>query len=273
VSKKLNTKTSEVKEHSEFGGSKSEQILNCPGSVLLSRGIPNKDNPASMHGTAAHACLEFIIRNHKQLKNPVQRKRILKKALSSSTTIIDSDNVTHVIDWDEEMVDDAIDALAWVKEQLSPNTTVYVESKIDSSSFTTEGQGSTLDIGIAVWSARELIIADYKYGKHAVEVKNNSQLIYYALGMLIKLKAFKKFDRIRLVIIQPRASHKDGHIREHVISVEDAIKWGKKFRKVVKIALKPNAPLKIGDKWCFFCLAKKKCPAMKAKMASKDFPD
>lgn len=258
----MKTKTSEVKEHSEFGGSQAERIMNCPGSVVLSRGIPNKENEASKDGTAGHACLEFIIKNHKKLMNKKSRKKILEYAEGCET-----DGVS----WDKEKIDYALDALTWVKDQLTVNSSVFVELKLDSSAFTTEGQKSTLDIAIANWSARELIIADYKYGKHPVEVKKNSQLIYYALATLIKLKAFKKFDRIRLVIIQPRAPHKDGVIREYYMGVDDAIKWGKKFRKVVKTALGPKPPLKMGDKWCFFCPAKKKCPEMKTKMAAKDF--
>lgn len=268
MSKSINTNTSEVKQHSEFGGSQAERILNCPGSVPLSRGIKNKDNPASMRGTAAHACLEFIIRNHKLLNNPKTRKKILEKAENSSSIIVDSDEVKHKIDWDNEMIDHALDALTWIKSQVGPTGSVFVESRIDSSRFTTKGQGSTLDVAIANWRARELVIIDYKYGRHPVKAKKNSQLIYYALGMIIKLKAFSKFDRIRLVIIQPNAFAKP---QEAWIGVDEAIKWGKKFRKTVKIALGKNPPLKMGDKWCFFCPAKKKCPLMKQKQAVKDF--
>jgi hypothetical protein len=268
----INTKTSEEKAHSEFGGSQAERIMNCPGSVILSRGIPNKTNKASERGTAAHACLEFLVNNRDKLKKPSTRKKVLKAA-EEGFTMGEADG--EVIHWDEGMIANALHAVAWVEKQLQPGSEVFVETKVESTKFTTKDkknrQKSTLDIGIANYAARELIIADFKNGTHPVEVKKNSQLIYYALAMLIKLKGWKKFDRIRLVIIQPNAHHKDGGIREWYLSVDDAIKWGKRFRKKVKLALKPKAPLKIGDKWCFFCLAKKKCPAMKARMAAKDF--
>jgi hypothetical protein len=252
----MNTNTSEEKEHSEFGGSQAERILNCPGSVVLSRGIPNVSNAAADEGTDAHAALEFFILNRSKLNNQTTRNKVMKLAKKK---------------WNQEMIEYALDALTWIEEQISPNGDLYAEQKVDSSRFTTDNQKSTVDVTIANWSARELIIADYKFGKHPVEVKKNAQLIYYALGVLIKLKGFKRFERIRCVIIQPRAHHKDGVIREWYISVEDAIKWGKKFRKVVKIALKPKAPLKYGDKYCFFCLAKKKCPVMREKQLLNDF--
>lgn len=268
----IKTKTSEEKAHSEFGGSQAERILNCPGSVILSRGIPNKENAASRTGTAAHACVEFFINNRKKLKNKKTRKEVLTLAKKSVTVFEDP---AEKIKWTEDMIQNALDITAWVEDQQTPKSTVYVESKVESTKFTTKDknnrQKSTLDIAIANWSARELIIADFKNGTHPVEVKKNSQLTYYALAMLIKLKAWKHFDRIRLVIIQPNAYHKDGFTREYTMSVEAAIKWGKRFRKAVKLALKPKAPLKIGDKYCFFCPAKKKCPEMRSKMANKDF--
>lgn len=263
MTKEINTNTSEVKEHSEFGGSQAERIMNCPGSVILSRGIPNKSNAAADKGTATHACVEFFIRNHKKLKTKKQRTELIDLALEMKT---------EGIPWDMDMVDNALNTLSWVKEKLQPGSKVFVEAHLDSSAFTTVGQFSTLDIAIANFRARELIIADYKNGTHPVEVENNSQLIYYALAMLLKL-GINKFDRVKCVIIQPNAYHKDGEIREWITSVEDTIAWGKKFRKTVKIALKPKAPLKYGNKWCFFCLAKKKCPVMKQRMADKDFAD
>jgi hypothetical protein len=269
MSKKINKKTSEVKAHSEFGGSQAERIMNCPGSVILSRGIPNRTNPSANRGTAAHACLEFIVNNRDALKSKASRKKILAAALEMETPIEEDGEVIEVVQWDEDMVNDALNALTWIQEQVSPNGVIHVETRLDTSAFTTDDQSSTLDIGIANYSARELIIADYKYGKYKVKVKNNSQLIYYALGLLIKLKAFKKFDRVRLVIIQPNSTGKT--ITEHTMSVDACIKWGKKFRKVVKVALRPKAPLKYGEKYCFFCLAKKKCPVMKGRMAAKDF--
>lgn len=265
----MKTKTSEVKEHSEFGGSQAERIINCPGSVILSRGVPNKTNDSSEEGTAGHACLEFIVNNRKLLKNKVTRKKVLEQA-EESFTVGESGKIYY---WTNDMIADALDALSWLQEQVSPRSTIYVEQKLDASKFTTDDQGSTLDLAMAQWNARELIVADYKYGKHPVQVENNSQLIYYALAMIIYLKGWKKFDRIRCVIIQPRAHHKDGPIREWYISVDDAIKWGKRFKKAVNLALEPNAPLKYSDKYCFFCLGKKKCPIMKAKQTQGDFDE
>lgn len=262
---KINTKTSEEKAHSEFGGSQAERILNCPASVKLSRGIPNKENPASRRGTAAHACLEFFVLNRLQLKSRTTRKKVLAIAQISFTKFDDGEKIR----WDEDMIAHALDALAWVEDQLGPGDEVHAETHLDSSKFTTKDQASTLDISVVKWRSRELLIADYKYGKHPVKVVRNAQLIYYAVALLIKLKAWGKIDRIRCVIIQPWAYKEP---QEWYISVDDAVKWARKFKKTVKIALGPNPPFKYGDKWCFFCPAKTKCPEVKKKLLSKDFP-
>ena len=265
----MKTKTSEVKEHSEFGGSQAKKIKNCPASVLRSRGIPQgASSPASMGGTAAHACLEFMVNNREALMKKSTRLKILKAAKRKFTMcpLEDGSGKEIKILWTQAMIDDALDALTYIMKALAPDHTVYVETKLDSSKFTTTGQFSSLDVGIANWSARELIVIDYKYGKHPVPAKKNDQLIYYALALLLKLKAWKKIDRVRLVIIQPNG----GGIREWWCDVDYLIKWGRKFRKITKLALTKKAPAKYGE-WCFFCPAKKTCPTFKNEMAKKDF--
>lgn len=248
----MKNKTSEIKEHSEFGGSQAKRIKNCPASVLRSRGMPQQpESAAAKNGTDAHACLEFMVNNRDKLKKRSTRNEVLATAEAR---------------WNDTMIEDALDALTYIMEQLAPDHDVYVETKLDSSKFTTTGQFSSLDVGIANWSARELITIDYKYGKHPVPAKKNDQLIYYALALLLKLKAWKKIDRVRLVIIQPNG----GGIREWYCDVEYLIKWGKKFRKITKLALTKKAPAKYGE-WCFFCLAKKSCTTFKNEMAKKDF--
>jgi hypothetical protein len=78
-----------------------------------------------------------------------------------------------------------------------------------------------------------ITVCDFKYGKNvAVEVEQNPQLIYYGLGAIFReMKAQKKKDlvkfiqdnnvHVRLMIVQPRAEHEDGPVREWVALPED----------------------------------------------------
>lgn len=265
----MKTKTSEIKEHSEFGGSQAERFINCTASVKLSRGIQNKSNSKADEGTAAHACLEFFIRNRKKLKDPATRKKVLKLA-ENKFTLIGKEKWY----WDEDMIAHALNALVYIESKMKPGCKLYVEQKLDSSKFTTDNQSSTLDVCIADYRARKLYVMDYKYGKHFVEVRKNDQVIYYALAMLLKLKGWLLFDKVVCVIIQPRAfTKKSGTEREWELSVKETIRWGRKCKAAVKEALGPKPRFKIGDKWCFFCLAKPKCPEMKKRNFAKDFQD
>jgi hypothetical protein len=149
-------------------------------------------------------------------------------------------------------------------------------------------------------------VFDYKHGKgEIVEVEENSQLKYYALGALIELcwdDILGGFDwdrmpeRIELVIVQPRAPHANGPVRRWEIDptalVEDFVAEMKDdvtaidrlfamFPNIERISAQevmdalPMEEFATGD-WCKWCKAKAGCKAMQleAKRAmTKDFSD
>jgi len=73
-----------------------------------------------------------------------------------------------------------------------------------------------------------LVVADIKYGYMPVDVKDNWQLIAYAIGELIKRQ--KSYNKITLRIIQPRAHHEDGPVRDCNLTTEQLYE----FFKVIK---------------------------------------
>lgn len=248
--KTLKIGTSENKAHAVFGASGSKRWLECPGSIALSEGMPNIESAAAAEGTKGHACLEFIVNNRSNIKAAMK--------MASKT-------------WNEEMIEHAVTSTEYIITRLEEDDTsvLYVEEKIDASKFTRDGEFGTSDIGIAQYKLRRLIVADYKYGAGVpVDVEDNPQAIYYALGMLLKLGS-KNFDTVELIIIQPRAHHHSGKtIRTIVMSVKEVLAWGYKFKAGVKACLEEGAPLKSGDH-CQFCPAAIKCPELKIK-ATKD---
>lgn len=257
--KKLNKKTSEEKAHALFSASGSERWLNCEGSIELSKGLPDEEgSEASKEGTVAHSCLEFICKNR---KNPEAARKMALKT------------------WSQEMVDHALTALDYVNSILKkyPDAQIFIETRVDASKFTMPGQFGTLDICIVIPSIKKIFIIDYKYGVGLlVDPKDNSQLIYYGLGMLLKL-GWNKFKTCELVILQPRREDDQGQtVRSWVTTSDVLLAWGTKFKTGVKKALRPNAPLKYGEKHCFFCPARHKCPELKEKgfkEAMIDFDD
>lgn len=238
----------EGKAHSEYGASGSKKWMTCVGAIQMERGEPNVENEASKEGTAAHECLEFLLKN--------------KDNIEAATKMANKK-------WNKEQVKHGLETVLEVVKLMKEWKTkdLYIETKVESSAFTKPGQFGSLDIGIASFQKRTLIIADYKYGAGIfVDVVNNPQLIYYALAMLLKL-GWKRFDTIVLYVIQPRKADDNGDtIRSHTMTTKEILEWGKKFKTAVKKSEAPGAinNLKSGDH-CQFCLAKIKCPELKDK--------
>lgn len=249
MGKALDTKTSEVKAHAEFGASSSERWLRCPGSIALSRGIPDKgENRYSIEGTQAHSCFEFLLKNR--------------------ANITAAGNMA-LKNYPAEMVQHGLTAVRWIEEQLAIDPgEVLCETRVDSSSFTCGGQFGTLDASIVREFGR-LTVIDYKYGAGIVrepgghDGEGDSQLVYYGLG--ISELYNHNFSEVELVIIQPRAYHESGEtIRSAIISMEAFLAWRDKFKRGVSACQDPLAPL-IAGPWCknTFCKAALVCPELK----------
>jgi DNA-cytosine methyltransferase len=259
--KQMEKKTSEEKLHSTYGASGSKQWMTCVGSIQMSEGMPNYENEASKDGTLAHACLEFLLKNRKNKKAAAQ--------MAAKT-------------WQEHHIKYGLETVEYIEELLGhwkvadkPNA-LYIETEIDASKFTRDGEFGTLDLGIDASEQKTLIIGDYKFGAGiSVHPKDNPQLVYYALGMLLKL-GWKKFDKVILIVMQPRKANEEGetnHVWE--TTTENILSWGKKFKAAVKRSEAPGAitNLTSGDH-CQFCLARIKCPKLKdeaLKQAQIDF--
>ncbi len=119
-----------------------------------------------------------------------------------------------------------------------------------------------------------ITIFDYKHGQGVVvEVEDNEQELYYALGCAKELNwAFETLD---LVIVQPRARHEDGAVRRWSTDKEHLQKFAEKLRLAALATEDPEAPLHAGE-WCQFCKAAAVCKELKEQafaQAGIDFGD
>lgn len=231
------------KQHSTYGASSSFRYLNCPGSIALSKKAPPpKESAYAKEGTDAHECLEKLVRD------------------STSSNI-----ATCREQYGNEMVEHALETVEWLKAKLKsmPGSKVLCEAKVDASHFTRPGEFGTLDLGI-VSLGRKLVVIDYKYGSGvAVNPEENTQMIYYALGLLKRYNY--NFSEVELVIKQPRAWHESGKTtRFWNVSLTELRNWEEKFKEGVKLCESEDAPLASGD-WCKFCPATIICPEVKER--------
>jgi hypothetical protein len=138
-----------------------------------------------------------------------------------------------------------------------PNCTVHIEHSFDMDAVYPGAYG-TADCVVYDPIKKHLKVIDYKHGKGIiVEVENNSQLLYYALGAVTTLKY--PFNSLELVVVQPRAFHAKGPIRNWIIGVEEIIDFRADLIEAAKRTEEKNPYFEAGDH-CFFCGAIDICP-------------
>lgn len=204
---------------------------NCPGSVKLSVGMPNTSSKYALEGTAAHERAEAI------LKGKFHAFDLLPEEVEM-----------------QEAVMVYVDA---IREQKS--TWRKLEERFDLSALH-PGLFGTSDAVLYFAEEKLLSVWDYKHGQGiAVEVEDNEQLMYYALGALMKFQV--PCSHVEMVICQPRAFHPNGPIRKWKVPVTDILDFAGDLIDAAKATEAPNAKIVSGDH-CRFCPASPICPEL-----------
>ncbi len=244
----------DLKAHSEFSMSGFSRTAACPASIPLSKKAPPPvDHPSGIQGTNAHTCLETFLKN---LKKPYIVKGMLLKT------------------YPEEMVVHAHqtrDKLVALRDSIDPKAPLMSETRLDTSHITEPGNFGTTDCLIPSTKAKTLVVADFKYGVMPVEVRDNWQLVGYALA------ALKKFDYafkyVHQVVIQPRGRTTAPKLRAHISTARELREWEPKFLKAVARTKVKNPVVNPGSH-CFFCPARgHTCPAHEKQAVDRALDD
>lgn len=241
--------------HSTLGASSAKRWMNCPGSVeLIEKAPPQKESGFAAEGTFAHELGERCLEEGKNAHDYL-----------GETFGNDKFEVTKEM---ADAVQQYVDLIWKLKEETSGEWLIehrFSLPHLHEKFFGTNDAIVYEDFGT-------LHVADYKHGAGiAVEVEENEQLLYYALGGL----SLGDFDKVVLHVIQPRAFHPDGGIRSWETTPEFVKKFGQKLKIAALETEKENAPLKEGE-WCRFCAAAQTCPQLQTKaleVAKLDFDD
>lgn len=229
------------RKHSKFSASGAERWFNCPGSVALSEGLPDKDSVWSIEGTKAHEVLEDIMKIGIELGYEA-----LAKARYDFRKGIPLEMIRH-----------ALNAARFILGMHSEtkHSEVMIETRIHLDFIHPEMFG-TFD-GAVLDHFGTLHVFDYKYGAgHAVSPVQNLQMIFYGIGLAHKYHW--NFKRVRLWIVQPRIKGYDGplfwerdiaQMKRYVGVFTDAVERVEKY---------PNKFVE--GSWCHWCKAKTKCP-------------
>ena len=229
----------EDKVHAVYSASSSNRWVNCPGSIkLIERAPEQKSGAAAEEGTRAHYLMEQCLIH------------------DTFPSLIEGD-------FDPDMVDYVWDFVKWVKSLLKPGFELLVEEKVQLDFIHPTQAFGTVDVAIIEpWG--QLHVIDFKYGRGFVDHVDNTQMIYYALGLAHK--HHYDFESIKTTIYQPRSGSLDV-FRSDEFSVVKLRNWTKVFKDAVKACEKadPDRDLHPGD-WCKFCPATILCPAISKQM-------
>jgi hypothetical protein len=254
----------ETRAHSALGASVAHRWMACPGSIRLTAGIENPTSVFMAEGTAAHELCEMSLRA--DFKEP---------ALFIGDEIVVGN---HKFEVDEEMAEAVQVYVDVIKADYcrADGDILLIEHRFDLN-HVWKGMFGTGDAGIYNAKTKTLRVIDYKHGKgHAVEVENNPQLAYYGLGM-INVPSLKgiAIAQVELVIVQPRAPHRDGPVRRWVTDPVSLMDFEADLRSAAQATEDPNAPLFAGEH-CKFCPAAGICPALRdvaITQAQEEFVD
>lgn len=222
----------------------------------MCRRVPAKPSgPSAIEGTKAHEVLQAA------LENRLRDARVAHEDWSSLffEELDDGRNefylsIQQCLDYVYSILDEYPDAQMWVE--------VYVDPEIES----LPGQaGGYCDIAIYVPSARLLFVIDYKHGAGiAVDIEGCHQLLQYSAGFLYGVTprvAPDAVDTVTTVIVQPRAYHIAGPIREANVTPFQVYEYLRELDEVIEDCESEDAALTPSPDACRFCDANAVCPA------------
>lgn len=247
------------REHRRFSPSQSERFLNCPGSVNLLARLPVRDSTTEAdEGTKAHHVLETALKAGEESAFKAAAHSGLEDKYTKTYTEF-HDSVQTALDYVYEKLEEL--------DLLYGDAVLIVEQFVDTPSLVASGEtGGFVDIAIYSARGRILYVIDYKHGAGVAKAAaGNTQVSQYAAGLLYEEDAKinpDDIDTVVLTIVQPRAFHPDGEIREYKTTPLALKDYLVRMDDGILACMAPNAPLVPGLSWCQFCDAKSSCPAL-----------
>lgn len=261
-----------AKKHAELSPSSAERWMVCPGSVVLSDGLPNPTNEYSDSGTCAHFLAAHCLDDNVNAAEYIGREiAICSDGKECFSEFRGASKIRYRLTVDADFSDAVQEYIDYVRSVVaSTGGILHVEQRLSISHITGEEDAEgTSDVVIV--TPDELIVIDLKFGMGVKkEAEGNPQLKLYGLASMDKYSLVNDFNDVRVVIHQPRLNH----VSEFVYSIAEM----EEFRRaVIKAAVDCNvasAPYsyskiewlekytKAGEDQCRFCLAKATCPTL-----------
>lgn len=231
--------------HARLGPSGAHRWLFCTGSVNAEEGMKDTAGLFAAEGTAFHEwaadCLEIGLEPQDLYGAEMEVEGF------------------HFI-MSEDMGRHMVSGLERVRREAE-NSTLYVETLVDTSRWLGPDQFGTADVIIVQRYRKRIVIFDWKYGRGVpVGAKNNAQLKLYALGAIAFLNEqgiYPTNDWEVLTIIEQPRHHLGGG--EWKTTVGDLLAFGEWAGQQAAETRRPDAPRTAGEEQCEYCKAKARC--------------
>ena len=237
--------------HSILGASSAHRWLVCSAAPGAEATMPASTSEYAEEGTAAHTLASVCLLSGTD-------------AIGALDTTITNEHGSK-FEVTEEMVEAVQIYLDAVRAELKRDkgSILLVEHKFDLG-FIAPDMFGTCD-AVVIQPFGDMRVFDLKYGAgRAVDVTDNPQLKYYGLGALQHPRAVG-IEAVTLTIVQPRAHHKGGVIRDDSMVPAYLVEWG---NTVLKAAAKKakESPEFVPGEHCGWCRYAPVCAALKGKV-------
>lgn len=213
--------------------SKLARPMVCAGYVFLEVEEIESENAAAKEGTAAGEYLQLLL----------ERKPI--GHIASNGVYFNDEMAFYTLPIAEDINDRATtQVLCETRIDWQTRSGIWIKGSYDYSFVDKRGY---------------LCIEDLKYGWGIVEVKENWQLIAYAIGEIIRRG--EAFSHISFKIHQPRPHHEDGSTREWILTYAELLEYKEKIENRMTELANGRKDFQTSDK-CKYCKgAAEACPA------------
>lgn len=217
-----------MKQITEIRCSGLSRPMTCAGSLFFENLIQEESGQPAKEGTAAGRYLQYLLENTPIDQIPAQHE---------NGVIYDDDIKFHANNMAHEIISES-------------STQVTCEQRIDwttRSGIVIRGQPDATYV-----KGDTLCIDDLKYGYGIVEVKENWQLLGYAIGEVMRHGIF--YEKIRMRILQPRPHHEEGPIREWTLTYTQLMEYKERIESRMDAIVAGEKQLVTSEK-CKYCPA------------------
>ena len=228
-----------MSEHAVIAPSSLATIVECPGSLALSRANPQPESDSEKEGRIAHHVAMLYA-----TAEPGDHYPVLADT-------IDGVRVTEEMIAGAKMYAEALEGFAG-----------HAEQRVNIARIHPTLCWGTPDFWQYSPATKVLRVTDYKFGFLYVDVFENWQLIAYAAGIIDELVASRQAAEfeiiVEFVIVQPRCYSADSPVRTWTTSATNLRPYVNRAFTAVAEALGENPPTKAGPH-CLFCPGRAIC--------------